>query len=270
MSDLMLLFSLKPILYGFIGMMISGFCFPLAGVIIIRNDLIPIRYMLMHGIILGGILSIAFDLPLMISVIVLNLLLVLIIHKINVTEKVKLSSISTMLMVLTMGLASLCSHIFDVPSKDMLELLWGSPFALTKSNLIILITLSVGLLIYIIAFFKPISLIFFDTDIAKSIGVNVNLHKFIMLLITSLVISVSMKMIGALLIDALVILPVVSISKNAKSLKGLFVLSSVTGLIISFISYLLALIWNLPVSGVIAVLSVIVFIISNIVRKIKK
>ena len=54
MSKLVFLFTLKPIIYGFIGMLVSGLCFPLAGVIILRNNLVPMRYMLMHGVLLGG------------------------------------------------------------------------------------------------------------------------------------------------------------------------------------------------------------------------
>ena len=65
MSKLVFLFTLKPIIYGFIGMLVSGLCFPLAGVIILRNNLVPMRYMLMHGVLLGGIFSIALKLPLL-------------------------------------------------------------------------------------------------------------------------------------------------------------------------------------------------------------
>lgn len=270
MEKLALLFTLKPIIFGLIGMLVSGFCFPAAGVIILRNNLITMRYMLMHGVILGGILAIALKLPLVLCVAGLNVILVLIMYFLNISNKTKLATVSTSMMVLTMGLASLFSHIFDVPSKDMLELLWGSPFALTASNLTILIALSVVLILYIIIFFKPITLLFFDSDIAQSAGVKTGLHKFIMLLITALVISVAMKMVGALLIDALVILPVTAISRNSKSLKGLFLGSCITGFVLSLVSYFLSLIFNLPVSGLMAVLSVLFFIVLNLIKKIKE
>ena len=52
MNRLLMLLSLKPILYGLIGMLVSGTVFPICGVIIVRNNLMPMRYMLMHGVIL--------------------------------------------------------------------------------------------------------------------------------------------------------------------------------------------------------------------------
>ena len=266
MNKLLFLFTLKPIVYGFIGMLVSGLCFPLAGVVILRNNLVPMRYMLMHGVLLGGIFSIALKLPLLPVVIAMNIVLVGIMYFLNGGKHSRLSTVSSVMMVFTMGLASLLSHIFDVPAKDTLELLWGSPFALTLPNLAVLFALGILLILYVVVFFKPISLLFFDQDIAKSCGVNVRLHNFFMLLITALVISVAMKMVGALLIDALVILPVAAVSKNAKSLKGLFAISAATGFGLSLVSYLLSLLFNLPVGGTMAVLSVVIVLLSGIYK----
>lgn len=38
-----LLFSLAPVTRGFIAMLISGFSFPLCGVMLLRLDLVPMR-----------------------------------------------------------------------------------------------------------------------------------------------------------------------------------------------------------------------------------
>ena len=135
MEELVKLLALKPILYGLIGMLISGISFPLAGVVIVRNSLIPMRFMLMHGVILGGIFSIGLNLPLIPIVILINIFLVLIMSLLNKDKSINLSTVSTAMMVFTMGIASMLSHIFDVPAKDTLELLWGSPFSLTKTDL---------------------------------------------------------------------------------------------------------------------------------------
>ena len=46
---MIMLFSLAPIFRGFIAMLISGAAFPLCGVMVMRLNLVPLRYMLMHG-----------------------------------------------------------------------------------------------------------------------------------------------------------------------------------------------------------------------------
>ena len=241
MNRVIMLLSLKPILYGLIGMLISGTVFPICGVIIVRNNLMPMRYMLMHGVIMGGIISVSFSLPLLPITIILNILLVLLMVKMGKGKDGSLGSSSTAMMVFTMALASLFSHVSGVPAKDTLEVLWGSPFALTLSDLYILFFLAVMTLIYITLFFRPLSMIFFDKEVAMSMGVKVELHNTLMLLMTALVVSVSMKMVGALLIDTLVILPVIGAGKRAKGLKDLFVRSSLTGFILSLSGYFISL-----------------------------
>ena len=269
MQRLISLLSLKPILFGLIGMLISGISFPIAGVIVVQNGLIPMRYMLMHGVILGGVAALVLDVPMLAVVIPLNVVLVLIMVRLS-KEGRNLSTASAAMMVCTMGLASLVSHLFDVPAKDTLEVLWGSPFALTQTDLILLASLGALAILYIALFFTPISMIFFDKDIASSMGVPVKAHNTVMVLITALIVSVAMRVLGALLIDALLVLPVVGASKNAKSLKQLFIQSSITGFVLSLVGYLLALLWNLPVSGTLAMLAVVAFVFNLLIEKIKR
>ena len=266
MNRVIMLLSLKPILYGLIGMLISGSVFPIAGVIIVRNNLMPMRYMLMHGVILGGIISVSLSLPLLPLTIILNILLVLLMVKMGKGKNGGLGSSSTAMMVFTMALASLFSHVSGVPAKDTLEVLWGSPFALTLTDLFILFLLAVATLIYITLFFRPLSMIFFDKEVAMSMGVKVELHNTLMLLMTALVVSVSMKMVGALLIDTLVILPVIGAGKRAKGLKDLFIRSSLTGFLLSLSRYFISLYFNLPTSGVLAILSVGAYFVESIME----
>ena len=270
MNRILMLLSLKPILYGLIGMIISGTVFPICGVIIVRNNLMPMRYMLMHGVIMGGILSVSFSLPLLPLTIALNILLVLIMVKMGKGNSGSLGSSSTAMMVATMALASLFSHISGVPAKDTLEVLWGSPFALTVTDLVILSLLALLTIMYITFFFRPLSMIFFDGEVARSMGVNVGRHNTLMLLITALVVSVSMKMVGALLIDTLVILPVIGAGKRAKGLKDLFFRSSLMGFALSLSGYFISLYLNLPVSGVLALLSVGAYLLETLLEKISK
>lgn len=263
-GNLIFLFSLKPIVLGLIGMAVSGFSFPIAGVIILNNGLIPMRYMLMHGVILGGTLAIAWNLPMVLMVMLTNILLVLLMMAVNRSRSMTLANASTAMMVSTMGLASLISHVLDVPSKDTLEVLWGSPFALTTGDIVVIGLLSVALVVYCSVCFDIICVVFFDKDIAGAMGLNVRRHYTVMVMMTALAVAVSMKAMGALLVDALLILPVLIAARGAQGLKQLFVRSSLIGLALSISGYIVALVWNLPVSGVLALMSAVLYGVSSI------
>ena len=258
LERIVFLFSLRPILLGFAGMLISGFSFPIAGVIVLRNGLVPLRFMLMHGVLLAGIVSVAFAFPLLPAAIVVNLLLVLLIAAIG-KRSWNFSLSSSAVMVLTMSGASLLSHLLDVPAKDTLDLLWGSPFALTVSDLAVLLAIAFAIIGYCLTQYRKIVALFFDTDVAVSVGVDVRLHQAIMIGLSALVIAVSMKIMGALLLDSLLILPVLSSSGSARSVKSLFIRSSVCGFAVSMVGYPIAVLADLPVSGVVSALAVMAY-----------
>ncbi|MCR4580795.1 MAG: metal ABC transporter permease [Treponema sp.] len=274
MNKFIALFSLQPVLRGLIAMIISGAVFPVCGVMVLRLNLVPMRYMLMHGVILGGAISLSLHLPMIPSTLAVNLILVLFMLFTSSKKRPNFSGGSAATMVLSMALASLIMHISDVPAKDTLDLLWGSPFALTKSDLIILCEISVILLLYVIINFHNIQNIFYNQEIAASSGINVRLHYTVMVIIIALVIAVAMKLLGAFLIDALLILPVLSAAGLQKAfrkngLKKLFILSSISGFIISTAGYITAVMTNLPPTAAIALLAGIFFVIGKAANLLK-
>lgn len=276
MKNFLSLFLLEPVFRGFFALLISGASFPLCGVMVLRLNLIPLRYMLMHGVILGGAIALATSLPVVPSVIVINLILVIFLLLFTQNFEFGFSGTSAAVMVLSMALASLITHIFDVPSKDTLNILWGSPFALSKIDIITLIILSLILVLYIILNFQTILNLFFSQEISISNGINVKFHYTVMILIIALVVALAMKLLGALMIDSLLILPVLiaikfqNISKKSNGIKNLFFQSSIIGFISSFLGYIIAVALDFPPGATIAFLTGFFYIIIILIAKFKK
>lgn len=272
LENLLLLFSLAPIFRGFIAMIISGAAFPLCGVMVLRLNLVPMRYMLMHGVILGGAVSLAMSLPVVPVSIVVNLLLIAVMMLFTKDSKFGFSGGSSAAMILSMAAASVIMHVADVPAKDTLSLLWGSPFALVSEDLYVLAVLGIMLCLYIILNFKNIIALFFNREIAQSLGINVRVHYGVMVCVVALVVALAMKILGAFLIDSLLILPVLTSAacegKKSGGIKKLFVRSSVFGFCFSVIGYVLAVMIDWPPAATISVVSGVVYIFVLIVRKI--
>lgn len=271
MSDFISILLLPPIFRGFIGMMISGACFPVCGVIVVRMGLIPLRYMLMHGVILGGAIAIASSLPLIPVIIIVNIILVFLMISVSKNQSFSFSGGSAAIMVISMAFASLISHIKNIPSKDSLNILWGSPFTLMASDIIILVVVSVLMIIFIIFNFNKILAFFYNVEIAVSIGFKKDLFYDSVIIITAFIVALGMKLLGAFLIDSLLILPVLCSAsilhffRNCNGIRKLFIISSITGFIFSVIGYLAAVKLDFPPSAVIALLSGSVFVFTRIV-----
>lgn len=266
-----LLFSLAPVLRGFIAIIISGASFPLCGVMVLRLNLIPIRYMLMHGVILGGALSLAASLPLVPAVIAVNIVMVLGIVCLGKGQAFAFGYASAAGMIVSMAIASMIMHVKNVPAKDSLSLLWGSPFALRLYDVVFLSCIALLLLFYLAANFHNILAVFFNNEIAQSLGIKVKFHYTFMVLLIALVVSVAMKLLGAFLIDSLLILPVLCAGRintgRFCGIKNLFLLSSGMGLAFSLVGYVIAVVCNLPPGATISLVAGVIFIMFSGVLK---
>ena len=272
LERLALLFSLAPVMRGFIAMSISGAVFPLCGVMVLRLNLVPMRYMLMHGVILGGAIAMAMNVPLLPVTITVNLLLVfMMIMMTGSGEGRNFGGTSAATMVLSMALASLIMHVADVPAKDTLDLLWGSPFALSYLDITALGVLALVLLLYVILNFRNIKNLFFSKEISMSLGIHVRLHNTVMVIMIASVVAIAMKLLGAFLIDSLLILPVMCTAPflkklNHNGIRSLFIGSCITGFLLSVAGYVIAVAADFPPAGTIAVLAGILFFIGRIFK----
>lgn len=275
MSEFFSILLLPPIFRGFIGMVLSGLCFPLCGVMVLRLKLIPLRYMLMHGVILGGAIALGSNMPLIPIIILTNIVLVFLMILVSRNQSFGFSGGSAAIMVISMALSSVITHIKEVPAKEALNILWGSPFTLTKTDLVFLFVILLLLLTFILFFFNNILSLFYSEEIAKSMGIRTSFFYNMIVFIIALVVAFGMKTLGAFLIDALLLLPVLCSSSllcllNKSSVKKLFILSGVMGFILSVIGYLISIVLDWPPSSVIALCSTVLFIIISIIKWVKK
>ena len=271
MDRLAVLFSLAPVSRGFLAMAISGFSFPICGLMVLRMNLVMMRYMLMHGVILGGALSLAMNLPVVPVSFGVNLLLILTMIFFNKNNTVDFSGGSAASMILSIAFSSLIMHIKDVPAKDTLNLLWGSPFALKNSDVMILAAISLLLIVYVILNYRNILALFFNVDVAKSLGINFRLHYFGMVGVIAIIVAVAMKLLGAFLIDALLILPVLAASsfesKKSGGIKKTMILSSGFGLSFAVVGYVIAVLADWPPAATISILAGLVYGIGVLKRR---
>ena len=63
----------------------------------------------------------------------------------------------------------------------------------------------------------------------------------VILILTGMVVAVSMKIIGAMLVDSLLILPALAALSLARSMRGMFILSVVTGFLSALLGFFISL-----------------------------
>lgn len=261
------LLSYPPVLRGLILLLISGFSFPLGGVFILRMNILPIRYLLMHGVLLGGALGLAMGWNLSVTSFAVNLFLIFMLSRSSKLLKTDYGHLSMFFMVASIAAASVITAVFNVPAKDTLTLLWGSLYSSDTQSIITAAVIAAGIIAFSAVFFRYLTAVFYDRDVAASLGIRVAMFEMIVMLLTSLVVASAMQLMGALLLDAQLILPVVIAGFLASGLRQTMIISCLLGGLLSIAGFFLSLFFDVPVSAGVAVPAVIVFIIVILLKR---
>lgn len=117
----------------------------------------------------------------------------------------------------------------------------GDILSISKNEILSLtIALFVVILIWILSFNKLV-LASFNSDMARSKHVNVKFYKNIFTILIAFIVTISLRWVGMLIINSLLVLPAASSKNITKSIKGYHMMSvmfslvsGISGLIISF------------------------------------
>ena len=152
--------------------------------------------------------------------------------------------------------------------------LFGSILTITPNDLYIIGILSIVTFIILFFLFNSLVYITFDEDGAKIAGIKVKVLNYIFILLVSLTISISIKIVGILVISSLIAIPVATSLQLKKGFKQTFIYSIIFGVIDVNLGLVLSFYLDGAPGGFIALSSVAVLILTilskSIVNSIKK
>lgn len=166
------------------------------------------------------------------------------------------------------ALSAIFISLADGFNQEIVGLLFGSISAVTLSDLFTIIVIVIIVLIFILSFYKELFILSFDEEYSKVIGIP-KWIQFIFIIIVAMVISASMRVVGILLVSALITLPVAISMRLTKGFKQLIILSVVIGEISVIGGLVLAFYMNISPGGVIVVLLVLILAITMMYQKFK-
>lgn len=259
-------FRLAPITRGFLVLAVAGALFPLTGVFILRLNLITLRFALMHGTLLGAALALALGADPVLLSIAVNLALILSIAAFGRRSGLGVGTLTTFLMVLTIGLAFVVIYRFDVPAKDTLAILWGNLYAISAAEALATVGFAALTLAFVLAFYGRLKALLFNREIAFASGANEPLLHNAVLVLAGLTVAFAVRLIGALLLDALLLLPAIVASFYARSAKALFFYACLAGFGSSVTGFLASLLLDVPASSAVTIVAATVLGIGFLTR----
>ena len=152
--------------------------------------------------------------------------------------KIKGDAAIAMLSTGAVALGYIVYNAFSKSAGDICTSLFGSSIMSLKiGDVKLSVLLAAGVLFVFVLLFNKIFAVTFDMAFAKSAGTRTTLYNVIIAVLTAVTIVVGMKMIGSIMISALIIFPALSAMRVCKRFKSVIVTSTVFSVINFILGY---------------------------------
>jgi zinc transport system permease protein len=245
MTDLLSLLSLPAVLRGLVAMVVCGIFLPVAGVAIVALNIYPLRFTIMHtallGLAVGGWLGAPPGAVAMVLCAATG-------AGLGALAPCPRSAAAAMgfLMPVAIALAFLVLAASGVHATDAFALLWGSVLVASWGEVGVLAAVGAGMLGLACAGRRQLALYLLDPELAWTSGVETRRLGIILLSVLAVAMAASVRLTGALLVDAVTILPALTARAMATSLTSMTLLAMAAGLAGNLLGFALALVLDVP------------------------
>lgn len=184
--------------------------------------------------------------------------------------RIKGDAAVAMLSVGSLAVGYLVLHKFSVSanvSGDVCSTLFGSTalLSLTEREVWMSVALSVLVIGAYFIFYNRIFAVAFDENFARATGMKTGVYNLLLAVITAVVIVMSMKLAGSLLISALIIFPALSAMRLLENFKGVIIYSSILSVVCAFGGIILSILTSSPVGATVVAVEIAVFFVHYLI-----
>lgn len=181
----------------------------------------------------------------------------------------RLSGESALAIFLSGGLAVAITliglaHGFNV---SLFSYLFGSITTVQHADVWVIATLGVVVGGIITALYKELFFLSFDEEVALVHGISARLLNTILMIVTAVTVALSMRVVGALLVGALMVIPVVAAMQLARSFKTTVMIAVTVGFASVFLGLFSAYYLDIPAGGAIVLSSLLLLGASMLLRR---
>ncbi|XKG04011.1 metal ABC transporter permease [Exiguobacterium undae] len=267
--------TLKFLQYALVAAVLIGFTAPLIGsfVVVRRMSLIAdaLSHVTLAGIalslLISGMVASLADLNPLYLGIVTSVIAALTIDWLRAKYKHFQELAIPIIMATGMGLGAIFISLANGFSMDLVSFLFGTVSAVTLTDVYTIFIVTGVVILFVIAFYKELLFLSFDEEQARVSGIRLRLVHILFMIVVALVIAISMRVVGILLVSSLITLPVAAALRFAKSFKATIFYAIVFGEVATIAGLILAYQFDLAPGGMIVMLAVMELIVVMIIER---
>lgn len=189
-------------------------------------------------------------------------------EKLRISKRVHTETSLALFLSGSLALATIILSFKKDASLNIASILFGSITTIPMIDLMTICGTALIAATLIILFFKEFFTIAFDEEYALVKGIPVQKLNYLLMILAAVTISISITVIGVLLISAMMVIPVITAHQFKKSFQQSVIFSEIFAIVSVWIGLTVAFYANLPAGGTIVLTTIGFFIISSGLKKI--
>ncbi len=162
---------------------------------------------------------------------------------------------------------ALAVGLLITPEEEIFHALIGDIANVTVTDMLLAVVLSMAIILVMQIIYRRFVLTTVSLDLAQSSNVNVKKINLIFLFLVAVIVALGIKVVGTLLMGALVIIPAITARNMTASLSTYARLSTLMGLMSMLAGIAVATYLNLPAGPIVVLVSSLMFVISFALKK---
>ncbi len=181
----------------------------------------------------------------------------------GISEDVSIGIFYSVSMALGIALVSL-SKAYNV---DLFGYLFGNILAITHDEILLTLGISVTITVLMILFLKELFLITYNEELARISGIHVKVLNILFLVALSVSIVVAIRIVGIIMVSALLVIPGATARLFAKSLLSMIAISCIVGLASVIVGLFISYEYDIAPGACIVLTAAVTFFIPLLLKK---
>ncbi len=169
--------------------------------------------------------------------------------------KLKGDAATAIVSVGTMAVGYIVFSIAGTGTGDVCAGLFGASILnISKSDLMVCLGLTIAVLVLYLVFYKQIFAVTFDETFARASGIKVGVFNMLLSALIAVTVVIGMKLIGAIMISAVIVIPAVTAMRLFKSFKAVVISSGIISIFSFLLGFLFAVTFTIEKSNSVIVM----------------
>ena len=190
----------------------------------------------------------------------------------RLSENSKIKGDAAIAVISTSALAMgvLVLSLGDGVNTDIYNYMFGSIYAMSGEDVVLSIVLSLIVLVLFFLLYHRIFAVTFDEAFARAAGLRAGMYNMVIAALTAVTIVLGMRMMGAMLISALIIFPALTSMRLFKTFRQVVISSAAVAVVCFFLGITVSYLFDLPGGASVVLLNLAAMLVFSLLSMMRR